>query len=219
MSSIIKIGIIDDHQIVIDGLKLLLNDQHDLQVVKENTDALKFLKSLKRDEVDIILTDIIMPKQMSGVEFVKICKVHYPEVKVMVLSMCEEGKIIHELLHIEKVNGYLSKSASKHELIEAIHKIYNGQAYYSKDIYSIFQNYLELKSKVQQLHISEREKEIIQCINQHLSNKQIADKLFISERTVETHRKNIYRKTNTKGEASLIQLMQEMGIINKPEAD
>jgi two-component system, NarL family, nitrate/nitrite response regulator NarL len=213
MNKIIKIGILDDHQIVIDGLKLLLNDQKDLQVVKENTDALKFLKSIKKDELDIVITDIIMPKQMSGVDFVKICKQNYPELKTMVLSMNEDGHIIYELIKREKVEGYVSKSASKDELIKAIHEIHNGEKYYSKDIYSIYESYELAQNQVQSIQISSREKEIIQCISRHLSNKQIAEELFISERTVETHRKNIYRKTNTKGEASLIKLMQEMKVI------
>jgi two-component system, NarL family, nitrate/nitrite response regulator NarL len=213
MSSIIRIGIIDDHQIVIDGLKLLLNDQPDLQVVKESTDALKFLKSIKADELDIVLTDIIMPKQMNGVDFIKTCRQHFSTLKIMVLSMNEDGKIIHELIEKEKVNGYVSKSASKDELIESIHKIFNDGSYYSKDVYAMYQNYLVLKNEVQKIHISAREKEVIECISKYLSNKQIADQLFISERTVETHRKNIYRKTNTKGEASLIQLMQELGVL------
>jgi two-component system, NarL family, nitrate/nitrite response regulator NarL len=210
---IIRIAVVDDHQIVIDGLKLLLNDQTDLQVIIENKNALHMLKALAETKVDLVLTDVIMPNQMSGVDFSRLLKEKKDAPKILVLSMTEDPKIIYQLIEEIKVDGYMSKEAGKEEVIEAIHKVYNGGKYYSRNIKKIYDQYLETFSENQKLHLTNREMELLKCIVKHYSNKQIAIELEISERTVETHRKNIYRKTDTRGEAALIEFIKAKNIL------
>jgi DNA-binding NarL/FixJ family response regulator len=211
--NVIKLGILDDHQIVIDGLKLLLNDQSHLQVIVEGNQPLNLLKQLHKHSIDIVLTDILMPNQMNGVEFAELCRREFPEVKILVLSMSEEGKWIKRLIDVIKVEGYLSKDTGKEELIAAITKIHQGQTYFSKKIVSLYEAQHRIHEEKERINLTNRELEIIECIVKYMSNKEIAQQLFISERTVETHRKNIYRKTLTKGEASLIQFVQSKNLL------
>ncbi len=213
MNPVISIALLDDHQIVIDGLKLLLNDQTDIQVVQQSTTPLELLKWLKVNTVDVVLSDILMPGQLNGIDFMRLVKQQNAQQKILVLSMSEAGKDINELIATIKVEGYIAKSAGRDELLLAIKTICNGEKYFSKHIQALHHNYLELFAETQKLQLSARELEIIQLMVKHYSNKQIAAELFISERTVETHRKNIYRKTDTKGEASLIQMVMDKKIL------
>ena len=127
--------------------------------------------------------------------------------------MSEEGGMITKMIEVAKVDGYIPKSAGQKELLTAIKEISSGGKYFSTDALQQYEIYKHTKNENQELNLTPRELEIIQCIIKHYSNKQIADTLFISERTVETHRKNIYRKTQTKGEASLIQFVKEHNIL------
>jgi two-component system, NarL family, nitrate/nitrite response regulator NarL len=212
-NKIIKIAVLDDHQIVIDGLKLLLNDRKDIQVVGEENDALQMIKFLKQQTVDIVVSDILMPKKIEGITFCRLIKEELPSQQILVLSMDDNPKDIALLIDTIKVNGFVSKEAGKKELIEAIYQIYNGGTYYSQSILNILNNYKISLAKNQHIQLTVREKEIIECMLKYYSNKQIAEELYISERTVETHRKNIYRKTNTKGEASLFDFLKSNNLI------
>lgn len=211
---LIRLGLLDDHQIVIDGLKLLLNDQVNLQVVVESIKANDFIQQLKSNPLDIVLTDIIMPNQMNGVEVAKYIKANYPSVAILVLSMNEDKKVIYELINEIGVEGFISKATGKEELLLAIKTVYQGKQYFAPEIKSLLSLQQRILKETNELHLSKREMDIIQGIEKRLTNKQIADQLFISDQTVETHRKNIYRKTNTKGEAALIEFLKRKGVIN-----
>jgi two-component system, NarL family, nitrate/nitrite response regulator NarL len=213
MKAKIKLAILDDHQIVIDGLLLLLNDQQNIDVNLVSTQGELFLTQLKNKDIDIVLTDIIMPKQLDGITISKYIKEHYPEIKILVLSMNEDSKVIYQLIKEIEVDGFISKATGKEELVNAITTIHHGQNYFSREILSLLNLQLKILKETTKLHLSKREMEIVYCIIKRQSNKQIADELFISERTVETHRKNIYRKTNTKGEGALIEFLVSKGVI------
>ncbi|MEP7319295.1 MAG: response regulator transcription factor [Panacibacter sp.] len=202
-SNIIRIAITDDHRIVIDGLKLVLKTRKNLFVAAEATSATEMMKLLKTTPVDILLTDIMMP-QMNGFELSILARREFPGIKILALSMSEDGEMIVKMIEEAKVDGYIPKASGKNELIDAIESIISGTPYFSAQILEQYEVYKKLKNDNEVFHLTTRELEIIECIMQYFSNKQIADRLFISERTVETHRKNIYRKTNTKGEAALI---------------
>ncbi len=211
---VIHLAILDDHQIVIDGLKLLLKANPELYIAAEATSAEEMLKQLAIKKIDVVLTDITMPHGINGYEFSLKVKQEFPHIKILALSMSEEGGMITKMIEVAKVDGYIPKSAGHQELLAAIKAISSGRKYFSIDALQQYEVYKNIKTENLDLNLTTRELEIIQCIIKHYSNKQIADTLFISERTVETHRKNIYRKTQTKGEASLIQFVKEHNILN-----
>ena len=122
--------------------------------------------------------------------------------------MSEEGGLITKMIEEAKIDGYIPKASGKQELINAITSIVNGINYFSEEVQEQYEIYKKIKTENEVLNLTNRELQIIECMIQHLSNKDIANKLFISERTVETHRKNIYRKTNTKGVATLVQFVK-----------
>lgn len=198
---------LDDHQIVIDGLKLLLNEKNNLAIVAESTSAQTMLQLLDKYKADILITDIMMP-EMDGYELSIQVRKKFPQIKILALSMSEEGGMITNMIEEVKVDGYIQKACGKQELLNAITSIINGTPYFSAQVKEQYETYKKLKTENKDLNLTNRELQIIECITRHLSNKDIANKLFISERTVETHRKNIYRKTNTKGVATLVQFVK-----------
>lgn len=206
--TVINLAIVDDHQIIIDGLKLLLNEKSNMAIVAEATSAQEMLKLLHVRTPDVLLTDIVMP-EMNGYELSLEVKKLYPSVKILALSMSEEGGLITKMIELAKIDGYIPKASGKQELINAITSIINGTPYFSEQVKEQYEAYKKIKSDNAVLNLTNRELQIIECITRHLSNKDIAQKLFISERTVETHRKNIYRKTNTKGVATLVEFAKK----------
>ncbi|HRH49645.1 MAG TPA: response regulator transcription factor [Panacibacter sp.] len=212
--AVIHLAILDDHQIVIDGLKLLLQDHSKFEIIAEANSAEEMLQQLRQIKVDVLLTDITMPHGISGYDLSLLLKEEIPQLKILALSMSEEGGMITKMIEQAQVDGYIPKAAGQKELLTAIEKIAAGEKYFAKDILLQYELYKAIRSENKIMNLTARELEIIKCILKHYSNKQIADELFISERTVETHRKNIYRKTETKGEASLIRFVTDHKIIS-----
>jgi two-component system, NarL family, nitrate/nitrite response regulator NarL len=209
----IKIGIVDDHQIVIDGLKLLLSSEENFEIVIECIDSIQLLEILQNTKIDILLTDIIMPS-LNGYELSKLVRQKFPEIKIIALSMNGDGALIYKMIEDAQISGYLLKTTNKKNLISAIDKVYQGGQSFDDEIIFELDKYSSIKKKQEQIHLTARELEIISCIANDLSNKQIASELFISERTVETHRKNILRKTNTHSVVSLLDFLRKMKIIS-----
>jgi two-component system nitrate/nitrite response regulator NarL len=193
-------------------LKLLLKEKSNLKIVAEANAAEVILELLRTTPVDVLLTDIMMPG-LGGYELSLHVKKEHPSVKILALSMSEDGAMIAKMMEHAKIDGYIPKASGQKELIKAIETILSGNTYFSEEIIRQYNSYKIIKTENKTLNLTNREMEIIECLFQHFSNKQIADKLFISERTVETHRKNIYRKTNTRGEASLMRFVKEHQLI------
>lgn len=214
INSPVHLAILDDHQIVIDGLKLLLQNHPELLITAEANSAEEMLNLLSQKKVDILLTDITMPHGMNGYELSLKVKKEMPHIKTLALSMSEDGSMITKMIEGAQVDGYIPKAAGQKELLTAIEKIAAGEKYFSAEVLHQYELHKVIRDENKELNLTARELQIIECIIKHYSNKQIADELFISERTVETHRKNIYRKTNTKGEASLIQFVREHKLIS-----
>ncbi|MBC7862818.1 MAG: response regulator transcription factor [Bacteroidia bacterium] len=213
--SAIKIYIVDDHQMLIDGLKALMNDPAQFKIVGESQSGKKALEEIPNLKPDILLTDINMP-EMDGIELTKEVKKMFPNIKIIALSMFGERATISDMLEAG-VNGYILKNTGKEELVAALTKVHGGGMYFSDEVSAemmkaISQNQ-RTKEEDKKVNLTAREAEIIQLIAQELSNAMIADKLFISERTVETHRKNIFRKTETKSIVGLIKWAFENKII------
>jgi DNA-binding NarL/FixJ family response regulator len=211
----INLYIVDDHQIMIDGIKALLKTTTQFAVAGQNTNPVRALEELKRQNVDILITDINM-NDMSGIELTKKVRQVLPDLKVLALSMYGDRETISEMLEAG-INGYVLKNTGMEELVTALNKISNGQLYFSDEVSAemmkaITQPRQEQKEK-ETINLTAREIEIVKLISEELSNAQIGEKLFISERTVETHRKNIFRKTNTKSVAGLIKYAIEHKVI------
>lgn len=203
----IKIFMIEDHELFIEGVFSLLIDEPALELVGYSTDPQDFLNQFDRLNVDVFLVDINMPK-MSGIILAEKILKRKKDAKVLALTMYDDYQHIEAMIN-KGVLGYILKSANISELVYAIRMVYEGKRFISIDIQDVVMGYveglqnLEENDEIQNSKLTSREVEVLLLIIQELSNKEIADKLFISERTVETHRKNILSKTNAKGSLGL----------------
>jgi len=208
----IKLAIVDDHQIVIDGLLSLLGGHSAFEILCTTTEPLKVIELLNRQSVDILLTDVMMPG-LNGAELAKSVKQKFPSIKILALSMSGEGDIVNAMIEDADISGYVLKNIGKKELLKALEKIAAGGIYFSEEVLQEMTRSSQRKKVNAEAHLTERELEIINLIEKEYSNKQIAETLFISERTVETHRKNIFRKTATNGVIGLIKYAYEHRLI------
>jgi DNA-binding NarL/FixJ family response regulator len=206
------IAIVDDHQIVIDGLKSLLHNHPNFTVVLECNRPEEMLDLLSKHTVDILLTDIMMPG-MNGNVLAKKVRSQFPDIKILALSMSGQGDLVNEMIDDADISGYMLKNTNKQEFIKALEKIANGGIYFSEEVIEEMTRASSRKKESEQTHLTTREIEIIKLIEKEYSNKQIAEKLFLSERTVETHRKNIFRKTKTNSVIGLVKFAYEHRLI------
>lgn len=205
----IKIAIADDHQIVIDGLKSLLRARPLIEVKIECTQPELMPGLLEKEHIDILMTDIMMPV-MTGAELAKIVKAKFPHIKILALSMSGQGELVNKMIEDSDISGYVLKNIGQEELLNAIDKISAGGVYFSKEVLDeMIQDSEKRKHWAEDSPLTLRETEIIKLIEREFNNKQIADSLYISERTVETHRKNIYRKTKTSSLIGLVKYAYE----------
>lgn len=208
-----RVILVDDHQMLIDGLTAILSANDTIEIVKTYTNGIQFLDEVENLQPDIVLTDISMP-EIDGYELTKRIKQHNPQIQVIALSMSGSIKDINRMLDVG-ISGYVLKNVGNQELIEAIHKVAQGRMHFSDDVTEeMVKNKHTKPDKHHELaKLTERELEILRLIVQELNNAEIADKLFISERTVETHRKNMIRKFNTKTIVGLIKYAMDEKLI------
>lgn len=210
----LKIFLVDDHQILLDGIKSLLQSNEQFQIIGEATRAKNALEKLEHEVPDILITDIQMP-EMSGIELTRLIRTKFPQVKILALSMSgDEGEII---AMIEAgISGYVLKNTGKEELTDALIRISEGDLFYSREVSAKLSNALrrrrEIDDELKAINLTPREKEIVKLVVKEYTNKKIAEALFISERTVETHRKNIFRKTGCQSVLGLLKWAQQHGL-------
>ncbi len=197
----VKVVLVDDHRIVLDGLVSLLESDPDFVILAALQSGEDVLEFFKKDQPDILVTDYSLPG-ISGLELTRMVKRDYPDVKVVALSMHDEAHLVKGILK-EGVDGYLLKNIQQFELKNALKQIMLGMPYVSPEITKLLMQDLNRSDGNADL-LTDRERDILRLIAKEFSNKQIAEELFISERTVETHRKNIFRKTNTTSLVGLI---------------
>lgn len=204
MTDIKNILIVDDHQILIDGVKSLLRKEQKFKIAAEALSAKSALEILESNKFDILISDVSMP-EMDGVELTKIVKQTYPDLKVLVLTMYNNQEIANELI-MSEAEGFILKNTGKKELVAALESIAEGGTYYSQEILAKVMQAIktEKKAKEELVCLTDRELEVLQLICEEYSSEQIADKLCISKRTVDTHRQHIYEKTKCKTIISLI---------------
>lgn len=208
--STIKLYLLDDHQIVIDGLKLMLENTPGMQLVGENTNPEKALVELNSLQPDVLICDVNMPG-MTGIELSKTLSKNNSKINILILTMIDSVHTLNELLD-SGVKGYVLKNKGREELITAIQTVASGNNFFSAEI--MRQVLAAAKSIDKPQRLTSREIEIIKLLAKGLSSPEIAEKLFISENTVETHRRNILRKTNTHSTVELINYSRTNHIIS-----
>lgn len=208
----IVLGLVDDHQIVIDGLLALLQGDERFRIGFATTDPTTVLQLLRKTPVDILLTDVAMP-DLPGNELARLVRAAFPDIRILALSMSGQGDLVNEMIRDADISGYVLKNVGKQELLGALEKIDAGGICFSEEVLQEMQRTDRRKKENEQAHLTDREIEIIRLIEKEYNNKQIAEALFISERTVETHRKNIFRKTQTNSVIGLVKYAYEHRLI------
>lgn len=204
----IKVLIVDDHPMVLEGMKSMLAQISFAALVGVAANAYEAMELLKAAMPDIVITDINMP-EISGIELALKIRSEFPGVKVIAMSTFKERSYISQMIQ-NGAAGYLVKSASREEIEEALLSVYEGKLYMSLDISMSATEKNELNNIPV---LSSREKEVLELIADGLTNPQIAQKLFLSMHTVDSHRKNILTKFGVNNTASLIKLAARYNMV------
>lgn len=217
----IKIVLVDDHELVRDGIKSLLESEEEFQVVDEASDGKEALAVIALRNPDLLIVDIRMP-QMNGLEVVKEMTKSFPHIKKLVLSMHDSEEYVVEAIQAG-ADGYLLKGSSKSEFIKALHTIASGGKFFAGDVSAyIISNFVNGKAKAasksemlpeELASLTNREKQILELILQGKGNNEIADELQISKRTAEVHRFNLMKKMNVKNLVELTTKSRELNLI------
>ena|SRR6218665_2024495 len=213
----VRILLVEDHEIVRQGVRSLIENESGIEIVAEAGNGQQALEACRRIKVDVVLMDINMPV-MSGLECTRLLKKEFPEIKILVLSMHDFENYLIDLLQAG-ANGYILKNSSRDELVFAIRQVAIGGMYIGPEFtISILDkikkgvNLLGYKGPV--ISLSEGEAQVLELIGEGLTNVQMANRLFISVRTIESRRKKLLEKTNTTNTATLIKFSIKHGLIN-----
>jgi len=207
----IKLIIADDHELFRKGLAELLRKHDDIKIVKSVGDGLEFMELINSQfEADIVLLDITMPN-MDGFQVLKELKILNSNIKPIVISMHNDGNYIAKCAKMGAY-GYLLKNTDEAELILAIRSVSSGKKYFSAEISEKMINFMSTQS-ISENVLSNKETEVLGLISKGLTTKEIAAKLFVSSRTIETHRANVLKKLEVKNTAELIKKATKMNLI------
>lgn len=209
----IRVALCDDHRIITDGIRQLLADAEDIECVGTAANGVEALFLLEHLQVDVLLTDLDMP-EMDGMQLTERAKEKAKGTKVIVLSMHEEAAVVKRLMDLG-ADGYLVKSTGKDELLLAIRQVFGGRKYFSSDLLaSLMEQSAKPKAGTSVLKdLSEREVEVLATLAEGLNNKEIGERLFISPRTVDTHRTNLMKKLDTHNVAGLVRIAIAAGLV------
>jgi two-component system nitrate/nitrite response regulator NarL len=197
----ITLAIAEDHQALIDGMKLFLRNEADIQIVGEANDGEALIELVRQKKPSIVITDIRMPK-CDGISATKTIKEEFPNIKVIAFSMFDQSEAIEKMKQAG-ASGYIMKNASLQKVLEAIRTVDKQGQYFDNTIATID----DLTKEV--IILSTREKDILRLIGEGHSSQEIADLLSIGKATVDTHRKNIIKKINVQGKTDLIRFAIE----------
>lgn len=208
-----KISITDDHIVVLKGIETMLSETPEIEVVGTYKDANETIANISNDKPDVLLLDINLP-DINGIDLCKQLLKRYPNLKIIALTNFEETSFVKRILN-NGAHGYLLKNTDKLELIDAVKTVLSGEVYLQKNI----KEKLLLQSKGKQMsnslivNLTRREKEILQAISEELTTQQISEKLFISPKTVETHRMNLMSKLGAKNSVGIIKIAIEKQLL------
>ena len=203
-----KILLVDDHKLIRDALQSYFENDPEFEIVDEAGNGQEALVLLKELEVDVVMMDISMPV-MDGIECTQRITEEYPNIRVLALSMMNDGQFIKKMLSAGAA-GYILKNTGEEEIKKALQTVYQGDNYFSAEVNeTVMQNMLKGGVKrnhklVVDLPLTSREKEVLRLILKEYSNQEIADELFISPRTVDAHKRNLLEKTGSKNTAGLV---------------
>ena len=207
----IKLIIADDHELFRSGLAELLKKHDDIKIIKSVADGFEFMEIINSQfEADIVLLDITMPN-MDGFQVLKELKTSGSNIKPIVISMHSDGNYIAKCAKMGAY-GYLLKNTDESELIFSIRTVYKGKKYFSSEISEKMINFMSTQS-ISENVLSNKETEVLGLISKGLTTKEIAARLFVSSRTIETHRTNILKKLEVKNTAELIKKATEIMLI------
>jgi DNA-binding NarL/FixJ family response regulator len=201
----IKLLIVDDHQMIIEGIQSLLEDQTTVKIVGTATNAKLCQQFFNTQTADVVFMDINLP-DLSGIDLTALLLKKYPTLNIIALSTFTQGTYVRKMIE-NGAKGYLLKNASKFEILKAIEVVHSGQKYIAPEAKEALNYELNLQKKLPK--ITKREKEVLVLIVEGLTNSQIAEKLFISIDTVDSHRKNLYSKLNVNNTAMLVGFVNE----------
>lgn len=211
----IRILLVDDHKIFTEGLYSILSQEDDIEVIGECQNATQTFEMLKNTPCDVILLDINLGNE-SGLDICKSITDQYSSIKVLAISMYHEESFITKMLK-NGASGYLLKNTGRQELLKAIRCVHEGETFQSKEVTDIILKGLSRQKQqtknIYQIKFTRREREILDLIGKGLTTKEIATELFISDKTVETHRSNLLAKFEVKNVAGLIKLAIEYGYL------
>ncbi len=216
-----RILIVDDHDVVRSGLKALLRTSEEYAVVGEAADGEEALRLVDELTPDIVLTDISMPR-LDGIGATRLITQRHPQVKVIVLTVYEDEEYVYQILRAG-ASGYLLKNASKVQIFEAIEAVMSGERFFSPGISRLIVDGFLKRAAVQETAepptptgtgLTKRELEVLRFIALGLTNREIAEKLFLSFRTVNTHRANIMQKLDIHDTAGLVRHAIATGVVD-----
>ena len=210
----IRLAIVDDHAVVIDGLKTMLSSFSELEVVCTAQSGYDLLQRFQTEVPDVLLMDIQMP-EINGIELCKEVLRLHPEIKVIAFSSFDDSGYVKQILR-SGAKGYLLKNSDKNTIVKAIEAVMHGEEFIDETIKRILlqESITGHRRSIYEVPLTKREKEILKLIANGLSNQQIADTLFISVRTVETHRLNISQKLDVNNTAGLLKEAVKRGLID-----
>ena len=210
----IKVLVADDHKMFADGIESILRNEKDIQVVGKCFDGLSVFKEIEEKNPDVVLLDISLP-EMSGIDVCKRLTGTHPHIRVLAVSMHNDSSFVSEILK-NGAMGYILKNTGKAELVSAIKMVFEGKSYFSKDVsetimHGLVQEGGMLKPK---FLLSDREKEILTLIADEFTTLEIAQKLHLSFKTVEGHRRNLFNKLNVRNAAGLVRVALENNLLS-----
>jgi two-component system, NarL family, response regulator NreC len=211
---LIRIVIVDDHAVVRSGLKLLLDGQEDLEVVGEAGDARTAVFEVRAQKPDVVLMDVVMPSG-SGIEATPAVLKEAPDAKVLILSMQDDPAYVREAF-AAGASGYVLKEAADAELVAAVRKVAAGQRYVHPTLGArLVAAEADERARAEEDPLSEREHEILRLLALGHTNQEIASQLYLSVRTVETHRAHIMQKLRISTRAELVRYALERGVLDE----
>ncbi len=210
-----RIILADDHRVLVEGLTRLIEEQDDLERVGKAHHGEELLALLQKVEADVVLLDINMPGK-SGMDICEALRAKYPQLGILVLSMHQDAYHVQSML-AKGANGYITKNSTHQEMLLAIRTVASGQTYLNAEAQAALETDLVEQEGSQKegfnLKLSNREKEVLRLIVEEYTTQEIADQLFISLKTVETHRRNLLSKLNARNTAGLVRIAVEQGLV------